>query len=325
MPDSMTHDDFTPGWEYNAEVIAAAVEYFESAGVSLAAPEPLDGFGEGKSIFLWEAEQACLGHTLDADNQARGTCVSRGTHGAIQDTIFSAVDAGQLISDTPVIDFATIYGGARVQINGRMGRASPWGTPADKVQGDGAFGGDAARFVHEYGIVPRGPYGTIDLTAAREDLAILWGNQGVPQSLLTVAKLNPLIACHKPTTTKGIRDCLAAKKGVAICCNTIWGPVRDNEGGCQPTRKGGHCQRIRAVYIDIHGHLRFVWGQSWADYPKGPNVIYLLDGTTRTLPMGCYAVSEQQTADALGQGEAWSFGIPKQAWRKDKVDVGDQM
>lgn len=333
-------DDFDPrlGWLDIPEEVARIKEYFESQGletnpekvmiVGAAGDEiPLNGFGAGKSVFLFDAERRINGgKDYPADNQARGICTSLGEHRAVQDTINNEIDLHQ-ISEVRQIASEVIYGGARQNSgHGRSAQASPWGTPPRQVRGDGAVVSWGAFYLHDVGCLARGVYGPYDLSKPNEKLAIQFGNTGVPKELMDASAARKITAVHFIKSTSSLSDCVAAKKGVAIGCNTIWGPTRGAEGVCQPNRRGGHCQCIRGAFIAKNGARRFVWQQSWSDdYPNGPNTFETQEGIIITLPPGGYVVSEQQTADALGEGECLAFGPPKVLWRPDKVDVGSLM
>src|SRR5437763_1529398 len=64
-----------------------------------------------------------------------------------------------------------IYGGSRVEVGG------------GRLRGDGSVGAWAAKFVHDYGVVPRGVHGRYDLSRYDERRCREYGARGVPGDL----------------------------------------------------------------------------------------------------------------------------------------------
>ncbi len=278
------------------------------------AKRDLRGYGEGRCVFLWEAEQdpRVWGQMLHADSQARGTCVSRGTYRAAQDALYWGIAFGGLIGKKGItLAYEPIYGGSRVNVgNGRLGN------------GDGSYGAWAAQYVHDYGLIPRGQYGSIDLTKSNESLAVTWGTprHGVPSSIIAESLKSE--ACFNCCGAEDIRDAVAAGYGVAFCCNSLWqvpdsrSSSRDADGMCRPVDSGGHCEEIRGVYQDYKGRLCFVRQNSWGNYPRGPDKIKLYDGREVPLPEGAYGSFATDNESALkAGGEAWAIAPPAAPWR----------
>lgn len=272
----------------------------------------LRDFGVGRNVFLWDAEQALWGHTLPADSQARGTCVSRGTYRAAQLSLYWSIAFGGLVGKLVTLAYEPIYGGSRVNVGG------------GRLSGDGSYGAWAAQYVHDYGLLPRGKFGTIDLTKSNEPLACTWGTRGhgVPQSILRESADYRAAACWCCRTVEDIRDAIAAGYGVAFCSNTLWqvpdGQTtrRDGDGMCRPVDSGGHCEAIVGTYRDHKGRECFVRQQSWGNYPRGTDRIKVYDGREIPLPEGAYGSFVADNDRALrGGGEAWAISAPFSAWR----------
>lgn len=282
----------------------------------------LQGYGVGRSVFLWEAEEhpKIWGRTLPADSQRSGTCVSRGTYRACQDSLYWSMIFGDGIGKPVTLAYESIYGGSRINVGkGRLG------------SGDGSYGAWAAQYVHDFGLLPRGQYGSIDLTKSNEELSVTWGTprHGVPASILAESAAYKAAACFRCTTTADIRDSIAAGYGVAFCSNVLWqvpdgqSTRRNEDGMCRPVSTGGHCEAIRGVFVDAKGRTCFVRQQSWGDYPRGGGRLKLADGREVELPMGCYGAFEGDVADALKDGEAWSFAPPENLWGRDEIKPSD--
>lgn len=287
--------------------------------VSFAAGQSsLKGFGVGKNVFLWRAELELLGKHPGTCFQRRGTCVARGTFRACQDSYYHAICYGDMLGDYVDLAFEPIYGGSRVNIGkGSLGYADSRGN------GDGAFGCNAAQWVHDFGLLQRGDYGSIDLSSDREDLAVAWGqpNAGVPRELID-ASAAYLVDVHRADTVEDIRDGIAAGYGCAFCSQTLWQDPnagsnnrRDADGMCRPVGSGGHCIAFRGVFKDHRGRLCFVHQQSWGnECPSGPNRVRTDDGQEIDLPPGCCGVFADDVERPLRSGEAWLFR-PRRGWR----------
>ena len=284
--------------------------------VSFADARPgFRGFGEGKSYLHQDAEQALFGKTLPSWMQNRGTCVSQGSGRAIQDAIYSSIAVGGLVGDLVSICFETIYGGSRIQI----GRGQLGG-------GDGSCGAWAAQFMHDFGILKRGVYGSINLESPREDLAVQWGQPryGVPQSLLAESASRKLPACLRCMTVEDVRDALAARYGVARCADMATDGVRDKDGIRRPRVSGGHCQELCGVYVDKDGDLMFVEQQSWGNAgPKGGGTFKLQDGREIAPREGSCAIYPDDVEYYLRNGEVWAFAPPRELWQTEHVKPSD--
>ena len=269
----------------------------------------LKGYGVGKTVLLWSAEEKLWNVTLPADTQNRGTCVSHGTKTACQDSMNWSIVNGEQIGGPTLLAYEPIYGGARIQIGrGSLGR------------GDGAYGCNAAQYVHDYGLLQRGQYGTIDLTRDHEDLAVIWGSpgHGTPASIIAESANYKVAACFRCTSTDDIADCIAAGYGVAFCSNTIWGAQRDGDGMCRPSGSGGHCEAVRGVFVDWKGRRCFIRQQSWGEHPTGNPYVRVSGGRLVKLPQGAYGCFEGDMQSALRDGECWAFSAPRNTWNRPK-------
>lgn len=295
------------GWVRNDAAVEAFCQKVESSGRPIA-------FGDAKpefkgywrklvergvtGVFLQDAEEKLFGSTQPAEFQRRGTCVSRGTFRACQDSYYNQLathDIGSVVK----LCYEPIYAGSRVEIGGgQLGH------------GDGSCGAWAAEFVHDYGLIPRGIYGKYDLTESREDWACQWGEPriGVPSELLVASKAHLVAQCFQCTTTEEIADAIASLHGVAFCSNVIWGD-RDVTGMSRPVSSGGHCEEVCGVFLRREGDIGFVRQQSWGDSPSGSNILRYSGGEKR-LRQGSYGAFDNDLGHAMAgaNGDVWAFG-----------------
>jgi hypothetical protein len=267
-----------------------------------------NGFGEGKSYLHQEAEQKLFGKTLPSWMQNRGTCVSMGSGRAMQDALYSALAFGGNVGKPIQLCFETIYGGSRIQIgHGKLG------------SGDGSIGAWAAQYLHDFGLLARAKYGSIDLSSAREDLAVQWGSPraGVPASLLSESSTYKSPACMKCTTVANVRDALIARCGVWRCANRATHGQRSADGVLRPVSSGGHCQELAGWYIDIRGNERCVEQQSWGatSGPVGGGPFKLQDGREIMPREGSCAIFPEDIETYLREGEIWAAMSPTTPWQ----------
>lgn len=273
----------------------------------------LAGFGIGKSFLHQDSELALFGKTLPSWMQRRGTCTEQGTGRALQHASFSAVGSGSQLGQSVEWASEILYGVARVQLGkGRFGKADPWGSR--RGAGDGCSGALVAQAAHDYGWLPRGVYGSYDLSKPREDLAVAWSNTGTPGSLLPGSLAFKADACMLVKTPENLRDGLAAKYGAACCGHWATEGQRNADGIIVPTdiSPGGHCEEASGVFVDIHGDLLFVIQNSWGQAgPTGGGPIKLQDGRVIVLAEGAAAVRVEWILKYIQQGEIWLLSPSK--------------
>lgn len=270
----------------------------------------LDGFGANKSVFLWDAESLLHGKPLPSWVQHRGTCVGQAVGRAIQDAYWNAIAFGQLIGEALYLCWEHIYAGSRQDI-----RKHRWGGE------DGAYPIDAMKLIREHGLIPRGMYGTIDLTNPREDLAVRWGEDGhgVPRQILDEAAKYPARAVYRCTSPEAVRDALAARYGVFRAAPRATGIHRDADGMARVVKSGGHAQCLRGVFVDWKGRTCFVEQQSWPQgaRPEGGGPLRLNDGRRVDLPEGAAGIHWDEVANYCEIGEVWAIAPPKSPWRQN--------
>lgn len=230
--------------------------------------------------------------------QGIGDCVSWGwAHGA---NIRLAVD-WKLGNSGGWSNAATeaIYGGSRVEARCGDDKSCKGGW------GDGSYGGAAAKWVRDWGIVFRQPYNPIGIDLSEYDAgrAKQWGNFGCGGSgdngrLDKIARDHP---CEVTLVTSFEEAAAAIASGypVPVCSGQGFSSKRDNEGFCRASGSWSHCMCFVGVrYGERPGLLCLnSWGPTWVTGPKWPD----------DQPDGSFWV-DRATAERMLRGED-SFAI----------------
>ena len=296
---------FGQGWvrdDDEVEAVRATLKFpdFSDTPASLAMG------AEPKEVFLWNAARKVVGNPLPARNQLSvGACVGLGTASAVEHTLLAQIASWDKANGPPPtfreISPEIIYAGSRVQIGG------------GRIRGDGSVGAWAARFVNEYGILGRGKYGKLDLSAYSESICRQLGAGGVPADLIAEVKLRPVKDISQIKSVADARKSLANGYAIAVCSNVGFVNLRDSQGFCKPAGNWQHCMSIIGYRSDRPGfYIMNSWG---ADYFRGP----LGAGDP---PDGGFWADESVVAGMLSQGDSWAFadatGFPPRP--VDKLD-----
>ena len=180
-----------------------------------------------------------------------------------------------------------IYGGSRVEIGG------------GRVRGDGSVGAWAARFVKEYGIVPRDLYGRYDLRIYSERLCREFGRYGVPDNLESLAKEHPVRDVARVTTWNECRAAIKNGYPVLVCSSQGFDLERDADGFSHPHGVWYHAMAVVGVRGGKRagGFLLNSWGP---DVHSGPRV-------PKDAPVAGFWVEAKTLDRMLGQGDSWAF------------------
>jgi len=272
---------------------------FRDAGVEAIAK------ARGVDTFLYraaqEAHQERYGKRWTVGRQGIGDCVSWGwAHGV---WIAQCVDwkQGELAEPPLLPATESIYGGSRVEARGRDGSGrSPVGGYSD-----GSYGGAAARWCRDWGIVYREPQPNgVDLTSYSSDRAKSWGaygngGQGDQEELDEIAKKHP--ARHVALVTSFDEAAAAIESGypVPVCSMVGFSSKRDSDGFSRRSGSWAHCMCFIAVRHGSRPGLLCLnsWGESWISGPKWP----------ADMPEGSFWV-DKSTVDSMLRGED-SFAI----------------
>lgn len=163
-----------------------------------------------------------------------------------------------------------IYGGSRVEA--RCGDDSCRGGWSD-----GSYGGAAAKWTKNWGIVFRQPYDgfEFDLTQYDRGRAKQWGNygcggQGDGGRLDAIAKEHGLEVALVQSFEEAAAA-IAAGYPVPVCSGRGFSSQRDVQGFCRPAGSWSHCMCFIGVRYDRPGLLCLnSWGPDWVDGPKWP-------------------------------------------------------
>lgn len=240
------------GWRDDHAAVRAALATLPFPHFELAAPH-LEGTGEGKSAYLWEAAIKVTGAHLPAQQQPRGTCVSRGWSRLVD--YLECVEIALLgeAEEYHSISHAAVYGMAK-----EIGH--------DLSYQDGAVGAWAAKAVSEWGVVTN--EAAKDKDAGSDDLAVEWGAKKVPAALKELAQQHKLGTVTLVATPEQARDMLCNGYPLAVCSDQGFTMTRDAEGRCRPQGTWNHCM-MWSGYDDAT--RRFCVEQSWGpNTPDGP-------------------------------------------------------
>ena len=268
---------------------------------------------EGRDTFLYravyDAHQARYGKQWIVGKQGIGDCVSWGwAHGVY---FSQCVDwkNGQL-ADPPVVPATeSIYGGSRVEARGRPGDGSrPVGGYSD-----GSYGGAAARWCRDWGVIYRQQYDNVDLTAYSPDRAKSWGaygngGQGDGGRLDETAKRHPV--AHVALVKSFTEAAAAIESGypVAVCSMVGFTSQRDADGFCRRSGSWAHCMCFVAVRYGSRPGLLCLnsWGPTYVRGPKWPD----------DMPDGAFWVDVGTVDAMLRGGDSFAIGsVSGFGWR----------
>ena len=182
----------------------------------------------------------CLGvdgdHSFVANGFAVHNCVSWGwAHGA--DVHLAVLYKLGLSSEWSPAATEAIYGGSRVEAEGVS--FGGWS--------DGSYGGAAAKWVRDWGILYRQTYpGGVDLLTYSAQRAKDWGAYGCGGKddrgkLDDVAKKHPIRHVALVTNFEEAAAAISSGYPVPVCSGQGFSSVRDKDGFCRPQGSWSHC------------------------------------------------------------------------------------
>lgn len=248
---------------------------------------PIKDTGKGKIILLYDIIRAVAG-TFPMRKQTVGDCVSQGAAYAVDAVksvdIYLNKEFEEWVAETATED---IYGGSRVQIGG------------GRISGDGSVGAWAAKYVNQYGALPRQKYGNIDLTTYSGNYARTLGRNGVPKELLEIAKQHPIQTVSLVKTYGEVRDLISNGYGVTIASMQGFSSKRDSEGFAKPQGTWAHQMSILGV-DDSYKRPGVLVQNSWGVWNGGPK--------RHNQPDGSFWVdAEEIERRVLSKGDSWAF------------------
>lgn len=268
---------------------------------------------EGKDTFLYraayQAHQDLYGKPWVVGRQQIGDCVSWGWAHAVWMAQCIDWSEGQLPSPPAMPATESIYGGSRVEARGRDGSGkSPVGGWSD-----GSYGGAAARWCRDWGVIYREPQPTgVDLSAYSGQRAKQWGaygngGQSDAGKLDEEAKRHP---CKYVALVKSFDEAAAAIESgypIAVCSMVGFNSTRDSQGFCKRSGSWAHCMCFCSVRYDRPGLLCLnSWGPSYVGGPKWPE----------DQPDGSFWVDKDTVDSMLRGGDSFAVGsVDGFAWR----------
>lgn len=255
------------GWKSDPAEVARVLAtmpfpHFKSAAAGL------EGTGEDRTVLLWDAAIKVTGAHLPAQQQPRGTCVSRGWSRAVD--YLSCVEIALLGEgeEYKSISHAVVYGMAK-EVGGDLGPQNNYRDRQGNYIGDGAVGAWAAKAVTTMGCIDNATAG--DVEAGSDELAIQFAIHGVPSDLKQKASGHPVGTASLLGSAEEARDAICNGYPVIVCSDQGFTMERDSEGRCRPSGTWNHCMKWSAW---DHQRRRFCVEQSWGQgTPSGP--IYL--------------------------------------------------
>ena len=248
--------------------------------------KPTKETGKGKIALLYSYIEKVAG-LFPIRMQEVGDCVAQSAAYAVDAAkcvdIHLNKDFEEWVAETATED---IDGGSRVQIGGG-------------VDGEGSIGVWAARYCNEYGAVPRGEYGDVDLREYSGSRASEWGDEGVPESLLDVSKQHPILTVSRVDTYEQARDLLANGYAITIASNQGFSEKRDSEGFAKPRGEWAHQMCLLGV-DDEYKRPGVLCQNSWGVWNGGPKRHGQPDGSF-------WIDAEELEARILSEGDCWAF------------------
>jgi hypothetical protein len=293
------------------------LEELERPRFAQAAPECM-AKASGVDTFLYraadKAHRARYGTPFKVWRQSIGDCVSFGWGLGI--FVSQSVDwqNGQLEEPPLLPATEAIYGGSRVCARNKPGDgSSPVGGWSD-----GSYGGAAARWCRDWGVVYREEVGGHDLRVYSGDRAKQWGaygngGKGDGGKLDAIAKRHP---CKYVSLTKTWDEAAAAIEAgfaIPICSMQGFASTRSEGGWSAASGTWAHCLCLIGVRYQRNGSPRDgmlvanSWGESWISGPRWPE----------DMPEGCFW-ADRKTIERMLSGED-SFAVGSVAgwgWRE---------
>jgi len=257
--------------------------------------------GDTSDVFLWNCCRKVLDENLPTHFQQHNDCVSHAFGTGLEYLQCAAIALGKARDlQFNFVSSEAIYGLARVQ-NGQL---LPGCLREGGGQGGGTMPTHALSALSRYGILPRDQHGTFDLRLYNADLALRFGNQGLPASLEAIARAHPLKS-GKQTAVRSFDEAAAALRAgypVVVCSHVGFSRKRDKEGFCSRSSSspmtGGHAM----LFIGVRGRSGLCCLNSWGDdYFSGP--------TPDGMPAGAFWVHAQDVETMLREGESYIVSV----------------
>jgi hypothetical protein len=288
------------GYTPNPEGVA---EFLKELDQPLFAQAGADAIrqAKGEDTFLYraiyKAHQARYGKPFVVGEQGIGDCVSWGwAHGI---WISQAIDwdLGRLPEPPMAPATESIYGGSRVEARNKPEGGGGWS--------DGSYGGAAARWCRDWGVIYREPILGHDLTSYSAKRAKDWGNggnggQGDGGKLDAEAKRHPAKYVSLVKTWAEAAAAIESGYPVVVCSMQGFNSLRDADGFCKASGQWAHCMCFIAVRYGSRPGLLCLnsWGPSYVGGPRWPD----------DQPEGSFWVEKSVADRMLSGGDSFAVG-----------------
>ncbi len=269
VPDSDALKINTTGWVNDRDAIAKAASQLD---VQVFALTPAGQTRDlPKSAYGWKPYEQLFGRPPPMfDQNPTGSCVGFGTTRAVERTLAAEIVLrGGTKEEFSHFSEEVTYAGSRVEANGGTCPIRPnWRDPSP----DGSNGGWAAKFVTQWGMVPKDKYGDLDLTEYSASRAHSWNYSGVPDQLEPVARKFPVKSAARITSWKDAKAALANFYGIQIASSLAVGRERDANGVARSQGSWAHSMCLDGYHTDEsgreYGHIENSWSKT--GYHTGP-------------------------------------------------------
>jgi hypothetical protein len=210
--------------------------------------------------YLWALAKKTLGKHIPTRNQGSvGSCVSFGWACGAEYLQVAQIATGKAEKFKDLAQ-EVIYGGSRVQVGG------------GKIRGDGSVGAWAAKFVKDWGVVPRGKYEKYDLTAYSVQTCREFGSKGCPKDLEPVAKNHPIRSVVPIKSAAEAKKAIQSYYPIPVCSMQGFASTRDADGSARASGSWAHCMCILGYRTKPREQFFIMnsWGETWISGPLGP-------------------------------------------------------
>lgn len=277
------------GWVDDHESIEAAAK---TVDVQVFRDTPAGQVRElPQAVYLWKAHEKLMGAPTPIKNQnPTGSCVGFGTTTGVERTEASEIVLrGGTKEEFAFFSEEVTYAGSRVEVGG------------GRIRGDGSNGSWAAKFVTEWGMVPKGVYGDLDLREYSAARARSWNYSGVPDFLEPTARKFPVKSAARITNTRDAQAALASGYGIQMASSLGAGRNRDNNGVVRESGRWAHSMCVDGYHQDGATRLYFHVENSWGTgYHTGPT------GWGNPTEAGFW-IAADSIDRALRQGDSYAF------------------
>lgn len=257
---------------------------------------------------LWRLAIKGRGQPIPTRDQSSiGSCVSFGFGSAGEYTMAAQVATSKQRQTLPDFCQEAIYGGSRFEANNNR-------LP---LRSDGSTGAWAAKWLEKVGgYLPRGKYGSLDLTSYSVPRCREWGNRGVPDELEPEARTHKA-HCTLVSTIEEAKSALSQGYAIAICSNVGFEgqQSRDKDGFLRESGNWGHCMCCIGYRAGARPGFLILnsWGTSWVGGPKGEY---------SDTPDGSFWIEPTAMRKILSQGDSYAVANAE-GFRKRVIDPAD--